>query len=184
MKKISTLLILVFCFANLLFSQNVVREVGLYTTDLNNFGFRFKAGTEDLLFRFTVASLNLSNAEYEFNNQNTKDEDEFGIELACGIEAPVPLTDRFDFFYGGEIAFRHTDEDLVDEDSSSELKFTSYGAGMVLGFSYHLSSRVRLSAEIVPDINFVNIKQGDTKISGWKFEANSRSAGLTLSYRF
>ncbi len=184
MKKISTLLILLFCFANLLFSQNVVREVGLYTTDLNNFGFRFKTGTENLLFRFTVASLNLSNAEYKFNSQNTKDEDEFGIELACGVEAPVPLTDRFDFIYGGEIAFQHENSDIINENSTSQLKFTSYGAGMVLGFSYHLSSRVRFSAEIVPVINFVNIKQGDTKISGWKFEANSQSAGLTLGYRF
>ncbi len=186
MKKLSALLFIVIGLTNLVFSQDVtrIRELGIYTSDFDDFGIRFKTGTNDLMYRFSIASLNLSNAEYDFGSGNIKDEDEFGISLAGGIEIPVSMNDRFDLFYGGEISFQHSNSDIVNEEEVSQLKFTSIGAGAVLGFSYYLSPKVKLSAEVVPGLNFVTVKEDDVEVNGWKFQIDSQTAGITLSFCF
>ncbi|MEN6453911.1 MAG: hypothetical protein ABFD10_06605 [Prolixibacteraceae bacterium] len=186
MKKLSILLVIVAGLTNPVFSQDVIkiRELGIFTSDFNDFGVRFKTGTDDLMYRFSIASLNLSNAEYDFGSGNIKDEDEFGISLAGGVEIPVSMNDRFDLFYGGEISFQHSNSDIVNENSIAQLKFTGIGAGVVLGFSYYLSPKVKLSAEVVPGLNFVTVKEDDKEVSGWKFQMDSQTAGMTLSFRF
>lgn len=187
MKKLFLLLVMIIGMTNFLFSQDLtrIRELGIFTSGFNDdFGVRFKTGTSQLMYRFSVASLNVSNAEYDFGGNNVADEDEFGIALAGGIEIPVSLNDRFDLFYGGELLFQHNNADVVDEEDVSQFKFTGIGAGAVLGFSYYLSPKVKLSAEIIPSLTFVTIKEGDTKVDGWKFEMDSQTAGITLGFLF
>ncbi|MGV8092609.1 MAG: hypothetical protein AB2L24_12180 [Mangrovibacterium sp.] len=187
MKKYSFFLIITVCIANLVFSQNAqkIRELGLYTSDFNNFGIRFKTGTDDLMYRLTALSFSLSNAEYDFGIGTPQDEDEYGFHLAAGIEKPISLSERFDLFYGGEISYQYRNQDvIVDENDNYKLKFNSYGLGVVLGFSYYLSPKIKLSAEVIPGIDFVKIKEDDLEITGWKFGFSNESAGITLSYRF
>jgi hypothetical protein len=186
MKKLSFLLIIAVCTANLVFSQNAqkIRELGLYTSDFNDFGIRFKTGTDDLMFRLTALSFSLSNAEYDFGTGDPVDEDEYGFHLAAGIEKPVSLGERFDLFYGGEVSYQYSNQDGIDEDEEYKLKFNGYGLGVVLGFSYYLSPKVKLSAEIVPGIDFIKVNQDDLEVTGWQFGFSNESAGITLSYRF
>lgn len=188
MRKIIVLLLLSICITSHAFSQTgiTIREIGLFTSDLNSFGVRYKTGTEDLMYRITAFSLTLSNAEFEFSNGSTNDEDEYGFGLAGGIEIPLSLNERFDLFYGGEVAFRYSNRDeVIDEnEAASHLKFASYGLGLVLGCSYYLSPKFKLSVEVIPEFNRIRVKEDDVEVKGWQFEVSSQSAGLTLSYRF
>jgi hypothetical protein len=186
MKKLSVLLFIAIGITNLVFSQDVtkIRELGLYTSDLSDFGIRFKMGTDELMCRFSALSFSLSNAEYDFGSGETKDMDDYGFHLAAGVEKPVSMGERFDLFYGGEISLQYSNEDIIEEDDEYKVKFSSYGLGVVLGFSYYLSPKVKLSAEVVPGLNFIKVKEDDMEVKGWKFEVSNESAGITLSYRF
>jgi len=184
MKKLFFLLFIGIGVTDLVYSQSdKVQELGIFTADFNGFGIRYKVGTNNLLYRFSVASLSMSSAEYDFGSV-TQDEDDHGLALAGGFEIPVSMNDRFEVFYGGEASFQYEDGDMVNEDEISKMKFTGYGLNAVLGFSYSVSPKVKLSAEITPGLTFIKVKEGDLEVSGWKFQFNNQDAVITLGFRF
>ncbi len=186
MKRITVFLLFSVFMANYGLSQDFLRikEIGLFTSDLNSFGIRCKTGTDDLMYRFSAFSLSLSSAEYDFGNGIAQDEDEFGLGLAGGIEKPVSLNERFDLFYGGELSLQYKNSDVVDEEEVSKRKFGSWGLGVVLGCSYYISPKFKLSVEVIPGLTHIRVKEGDLDVTGWKFEVSNQNAGITLSYRF
>jgi hypothetical protein len=187
MKKLSILFVLTFMLLNSLYSQEKTKskEVGLYFSNLNAFGIRYKFGNEKHMFRLTALSLNVGTNKSDNGNGNTQDIKTSGAGMRFGIEFPVKITENFNFYYGGELgaSYSHYKSEITDNDPHTS---NSYGgeAGFVLGFAYIINPSISLSAELVPGFNYSYSKLNETKVSAFGFGISNNSAGLTLSYRF
>ena len=187
MKKLSILFVLTIMLLNSLYSQEEAKskEVGLYFSNLNAFGMRYKFGNEKHMFRLTALSLNIGTNKSDNGNGHTQDIKTSGAGIRFGIEFPVKITEKFNFYYGGELgaSYSHYKSEITDNDPNTA---NSYGgeAGFILGFAYSINPGISLSAEIVPGFNYSYIKQNETKTSIFGFGFSNNSAGLTLAYRF
>jgi hypothetical protein len=187
MKRVSLLFVLTFILLTSLYSQEKTKskEVGLYFSSLDAFGIRYKFGNEKHMFRITALSLNVASNKSDNGNGQTQDIKTSGAGINFGIEFPVKITDKFNFYYGGELgaSYNHYNSEITDNDPNTA---NSYGgeAGFILGFAYSINPSFSLSAEIVPRFYYSYTKQNDTKTSVFGFGFSNNSAALTLGYRF
>lgn len=187
MKRLSILLILSITILNGVYSQekNTSKEVGLYFSNLDAFGFRYKFGNEKRMFRITALALSIGNLKYTEStdfNLNVKDA---GAALNLGLEFPVKIKDNFSLYYGGELRGSYNHNYYTRNNMSSyDVNYFSAGIGFILGFSYHLKSNIVLSAEIVPALNYNQNVNSGVSNETVGFGLDSNAAGITLSYRF
>jgi len=138
-----------------------VREIGVYTSNLSNFGLRYKWGNENIRFRITAA---------DFSFVTSDGTTSFGIGAAVGIEKPKSITEKVSLYYGGQVSAHFY---------SSETDSYSTGIGFIAGASCQLSDAVYLSLECVPSLSFINT--GSENVFSLDI---SNSAGITLGFRF
>lgn len=172
---------------NGLYSQekNTLKEVGIYFSNLDAFGVRYKFGNEKRMFRLTALSLSIG----QFKNTNADGSwqkmTNSGVGLSAGIEFPVYITDNLMFYYGGELSGSYSHSKNVTSPYNTNISNANQaGIGFVLGLSHRISSNILLSAEIVPGLFYSDSKTEGAKTAGIGFGLNSNSAGITLSYRF
>jgi len=195
MKRISVLLVLTFILLNSLYSQekNTSKEIGIYFSNLDAFGIRYKFGNEKRMFRLTALSLSVGNYSTKVVNGTNLDLTRAGAGLNVGVQFPVRITDVFSFYYGGELrgSFSHLKANTSPITSNTMNAFNA-GIGLVLGFSHSFQSNITVSAEIVPGFSYsktVNDNNGtsgatNTKTTGFGFALDSNAAGITIGYRF
>jgi len=190
MKRLSILLVLTIILLNSLYSQerNTMKEVGIYFSNFDAFGIRYKFGNEKHMFRITALSLNFGDSKYKNINGTGVNQNETlgGIGLNVGLEFPTELTENFNFYYGGELSgsYSYNKSQRIGNDANKSNYYRA-GIGFVMGFSYRISSNILLSAEIVPCLNYsANTNNSSTTSTRIGFDLNNNSAGITLSYKF
>jgi len=99
MKRLSILLVLIICFLHNVDSQekSKSKEIGIYFSNLDAFGIRYKSGNEIAMFRLTAVSLSLGSSSDDNGNGITQDRySGFGLNL--GLEFHVKINDQFNFY--------------------------------------------------------------------------------------
>lgn len=196
MKKLTLILAVVLIQFDIAHGQSKIQELGLAYSGNNYFGVRYQLGTEKFLVRLTA--LNIGGTSLRFKDDNTvhKYIDQ-GIGLNLGIIKQTSIFDDVNFYYG--VDFLSSFSNYINSYSNgiftkSENKTTTAGLGCVLGFAYHFSKHVSLSAEILPAIwyslekdsntNGTTVSTHSSHSTGYGFNRYSNSyANLTLSFR-
>lgn len=187
MKKYFFLLSLSFIVMAVSFSQEArtkIREIGLFTSDLNSFGIRYKSGTANGLLRLTAVALSAGKSTDDFNT-STNSRINVGFGLNVGAEIPVKLSEQFSFNYGGEFQGLYSyNLSKSTGIADSKTNYYRYGIGFVAGFSYILKSNLVISAELVPSFAYNYQKTSTTKNKSYGFSLNNYGAGISIGYRF
>lgn len=168
-----------------------VREVGLNFSNLNNFGIRYKCGTEKTLLRLTLLSINgssnASDVGLDLSNQSN-----LGFGFNIGFEKRKVINEKFDFYYGLDLLTSYNYSTFKQYDTNRETWSASPGLGLVLGLRYKISNEFNISAEVVPSFRYSTGNTSSTlngvtqewPTSGYSYGINNSSASLTLAYRF
>ncbi len=163
-----------------------IREIGLYTKNLSDFGIRYKTGNEKLLYRFTSTLIDFTHANYS-DRPYIESSSSFGMSFSVGIEKHIPVDKRFGFFYGTDFGFGFgyqkqtpVDPDATDYKSNS----IDFSLGAILGCKYNLADNVSMAAEFVPGIVYERSTIEDSTINTWNFSLNSGYVGITFGYQF
>lgn len=168
-----------------------VREVGLNFSNLNNFGIRYKCGTDKTLLRLTLLSINgssnVSELGPDLNNQSN-----LGFGFNIGFEKRKVINEKFDFYYGLDLLTSYNYSTFEQYDTNRETWSASPGLGLVLGLRYKISNEFNISAEVVPSFRYSTSNTSSTfngvtqewTNSGYSYGINNSSASLTLAYRF
>jgi hypothetical protein len=208
-KLLLVLLVLSLTFSISAQQSKKIKEVGIVFSDLDNFGFSYKTGTDRQLYRFNALFLSGSkfnvendfgdnyNSTYDVSNQDNV----FGFNVSVGKEFRKSLSSRVDFRYGLDLSFnmRNTTDKNTYINSQSVLELRSNktstyqpGVNLVLGLNYRLSDQFVLGAEVLPYFGYefgerkttIDSDEYVQKISGYSFNLSSSSLLLSLAYRF
>jgi hypothetical protein len=185
MKKLS-LSILLALIATLFVNaqdQTRTREIGLYTgtiKDLSNMGLRFKFGTEKSMFRITFVSLNYNGYKSDDNSAKSTN---LGGGVKFGIEKPITLNDRFNFYYGPQLGGSYAVSKASTTNSEAKNSDAEVSLGCIAGLTFKLVDKIYLSLEIVPSLSYLSSKSDDSTTSIVQFN-NYNNAGLIIGFRF
>lgn len=168
-----------------------VREVGLNFSNLNNFGIRYKCGTDKTLLRLTLLSINGSSNVSELG-PDLSNQSNLGFGFNIGFEKRKVINEKFDFYYGLDLLTSYNYNKLEQYDTNRETWSASPGLGLVLGLRYKISNEFNISAEVVPSFRYSTSNTSSTfngttqewTNSGYSYGINNSSASLTLAYRF
>lgn len=178
------------------------KEAGLTFRSLNGFGFTYRTGTNEALWRFSSVFLSGNNQKNESDSLVSEIKDfTFGLQL--GREIRKPLSDNFELRYGLDLALRYStrsndfdDLSISDYDRFTEDKLYSAGINLILGINYKISENFIGGVEVSPDIYYQTgkryesiyyINDGDEivyDISGFNYGFSSSSVLLSIVYRF
>ena len=170
-----------------------VREVGIAFSNLDNFGFTYKTGTEKSLWRFSTLSLNGTNTKSvdDFPGLQQKT---FGLRLSAGKEFRKMIVDDLYLRYGLDLVFTYSSQKIDNSRISYQETDRNYSPGMniVLGLNYNINEKIVLGAELLPYFTYtrssnkkvddnIETKSGYNKTS---YGVSNQSVLLTLAYRF
>jgi hypothetical protein len=195
MKK--TLIILIaLTFSTFVMAQEKttkLKEVGLTFRNLDQFGFSYKVGTSNELWRFNALSFSGGSGDYEEGDYN-KDSKSFDFIFSVGKEYRKLIAKNMEFRYGADLSFGYSYV-KGSSGSDSERKSNNYypGINMVLGVNYIINDHIILGAEIMPSIDYSFRKRTNKNNDGEKttnkdnnfsYGFDSSSVLLSLAYRF
>ncbi len=155
-----------------------VKEVGLVFTGLNsNFGFTFKTGNENALWRFTA--LNLTGNRKPILNK---------VSLRYGMDL------GFNFSYSNETFKNSNNGTTIYETEDKRIIYTPE-IKFLLGVSYLLNDKIIVGAEILPEISYKigsstqerklpNPDKTEKDISGFGYGFSNNSVRFSIAYRF
>jgi len=182
-------------------SSSAVNEVGFTFSSLNNFGLTYRTGTQQAVWRFTTLASSVGSTEQDAPTQ-TLSTDAFSFDLAAGRELRRPITEKFEFRFGGDLGLRfsrfetETDDKVGNLDTSSEENLVTPRFNLVLGFNYVFASKIVMGAEILPQVSYTtgtrkerspNLNNGaerETDISNFQFLLTNSSVLHSIAYRF
>jgi len=172
MKKLLSVFFCAFILHCSGFSQRVV-EYGLTFRNVDNFGFIYKRGSENHLFRLSLLSLNnvsqQDNGQFAFHGttlnsyDNSSDRKNFGFGVGVGYEFKAKLSDNFSFVYGPQIGYSFLKDkyepevriiDPTNFITSETSKVNRFQLSMILGFNYCINDKFSFSAEIYPGYTY------------------------------
>ncbi len=201
MKK-NLLILLFFCQLPTLHAQERTRqrEVGLVFSGLDRFGFTYRVGRPNSLWRFSsVFGGGSSSSEVNSNSKTEFTSNSFG--LTSGREFRKTLAENISFRFGVDIIYeysgfaRNTDDltGLIN-DTMLDRKKHSFGMGIALGLNYVVGKHFTIGAEILPSFTFTTGTEIEktsftttstaTELSGFNYIISSGSAALSVVYVF
>ena len=156
MKKLLVTLILTFLFAGNIFSQDSSKsnEIGVYFTSTYRYGIRYKHGNENLMFRITALRFSSDSYDSEYNTGEQYESDEIGFGLNLGMEIPISITEKFNFFYGPELSGEYSYDEEKYVDNYTYRKVYEFGLGFIMGFAYKINTELLISVELVPSLYY------------------------------
>jgi hypothetical protein len=176
-----------------------VHEIGLTFANFDNFGIRYKTGSEKTLLRITLLAmnLNLNNNWGEDKDSTTHKSNGYGTGIRIGFEKPIHVAKNFNLYYGldfvGNFDFQTSKDDYPYAHSESTSWSVSPGVAFVFGGSYDVGEHLRFSAEIAPSLSYtyqhntttINDQPEVITQSGHVFFGFSNyGASITVAYRF
>jgi hypothetical protein len=167
------------------------KELGLMISE-SNFGIRYKTGTENMLVRLTLFSVNGATSTMQTNPDRKDISNNFGIGFGAGFEKRKPVTDGLYLYIGPELfgRYTHTGQKSKPVSNNYSSNGISAGLGCVMGFHYGITDKINISSEIIPYISYYYSKEsmsqnetdGVYKYSGFKYGLNDYSINLTVSF--
>lgn len=178
-----------------------IREAGLTFRNLDNFGFSYKVGTKQSLWRINAVSLsgNSDNRNYDDSSDDT-DSKRFGLGFSVGKEYRKQIAKNFEYRYGLDFSFAYNYSKNTQINYSQYSQYNnSYteksnlftpGVNLVFGLNYILGENLILGAELMPYITYTfgksSVEDYDTTTdySNFSYGFDSSSVLLSLAYRF
>ena len=173
-----------------------IKEIGLAFSNLDEFGFVYKVGHENSMWRFNVISLNKSKSEVEQEYDLDKEYKNSGFSFSVGKEYYNNLAPKFQFKYGWDVFYgfnKSKEKELTTNSFTStdkiENKNRYSGVSLVLGINYPINDHIVLGAEVTPSLKWhkSNREVNDEKTyesTGHSWGFSNHDARITLSYRF
>ncbi len=165
------------------------KEIGVSFSDLNNFGFTYKFGTNKSLWRINTLLANGSNRTDEIGNIE-RTSNTIGFGLRFGKEFRKSITDKLELRTGGDVSFYFnrnkitTKDPFFFNDITNENKTYRTGLNFVFGFNYLLSKEFIIGAEVLPGFSYARTEGGGNETNGFDYGLSNSSALLSLAYRF
>ena len=173
-------------------------EFGITFSSLNNFGLRYKYGSEKTRFRFSLLSLNLASLnEYGRKVDSSEHKQQYyGAGLRIGFDKRIPLFSTFTLLLGGEVGvtydYLHDKYEIKGSTPNESTRWTvSPGISFIFGVNYVVKDHLVLGAEINPTLSYT---YGITKTkapteyerttNNIGFNLVTSGAGLYIAYRF
>jgi len=184
-------LILVPLFSDAQDVNTRTRELGINLSG-PTFGIRYRAGNESTLLRLTLLSISGSTYNYKSPSNTKSKNSSQGLGFNFGFEKRKPISDDLNIYFGSDLLTSY--ERNIDKHDSPSQTYTSLsfspGLGLVLGFNYKISSKINISAEVMPSISYSFSKTtGDnegtiTKYTSTGLNYGLRSNGINLTLSF
>ena len=196
MKHIITTLLLAFTFGLKAFAQDSTyqfkeTELGVRMSDFNDFGFIYKKGKSQEIYRRIRASA--------FNFSYIGSTAQIGLQTAIGKEKRSLIGERLQFIQGPELALAisYFSEGTFTYSASngffsgvSEIEvsgggstfFVSPAIGYVLGFQYEINDKFLLSLETIPSLQFILFSGIESPIVNLGF--STQAVAITVAHKF
>jgi len=134
-----------------------IRELGVNLSG-STFGISYKTGNKNTPFRLTLLSLVGSSSNYKSPPNNEHKNNSQGIGFNFGLEKRKLISDDLNIYYGSDLLTSYQRNVNKDDYESHSQTYTtlsfSPGLGLFLGFAYEISSKINISAEIMPSISY------------------------------
>jgi hypothetical protein len=194
MKKISfVIVVLVFMqYSSVAQEANSrIRELGINLSG-STFGIRYKAGNENTLFRVSLLSLGGSSSKYLSASNIESTDNSQGLGFNFGFEKRKLVSDNLNFYYGSDLLTsyqRHISKNGSPTQTNKGFSF-SPGLGLLLGFNFKISSKINISAEVMPSISYSIYKSSSefngttNKTSSTRFDYGLGTNGVNLTLSF
>ena len=181
--------------------ENKQKEVGLAFRNFDEFGFTFKTGSSNSLWRFNTLLISGYHEEENADSRLTTIEN-IGFGFKMGKEFRKSITENLDFRYGADLSFRYTKSKNETDDKSIDNHYriherTTYepGINIVLGFNYNINENFIVGGELLPSFSYKtgkskeknyysNYDEIESDISGFSYGLSNSSVLLTLAYKF
>ncbi len=180
------------------------REIGLMFNNLNNFGFTYRIGTEQSLWRFQgllfSGSSNTASTSSTVNQEIVNREtvsNNFSARLQAGKEFRKPITKQLQARYGIDIQTTGSilkAEEKLDGTLTSLIKTQTLGVGsnLVFGLNLLLGTDWKIGAEWLPGVTYSMEKRytttssntTDTNLKGLVYGASIANSHLSIIYTF
>jgi hypothetical protein len=171
------------------------RELGLAFSNLDNFGLRYKTGTQKTMLRLTAVVLNL---RLDHNYGRTQDSIDnkmtgAGAGFGIGFEKHITLVEHFDLLLGSDLGFSYNYTKVNSNGYKSTQWTVVPSLKFVFGAAYQVGQHIVLSAEITPGFyydygknTFTNSTNPEVEgtINNFWFGFANNPATITLAYRF
>jgi hypothetical protein len=205
MKKITLFTLgIFFLAANFSFAQDQnplkVRELGLTFSNLDNFGLRFKCGSEKTLLRLTALLVNLNlNNEYGRTQDSIDNKSAgYGFEFRVGFEKRIVVVPKFNLILGSDLgigynynyvkyesSYYYQNQDRTQWNVTPAIYF-------VFGAAYHIGAYFIVSAELTPYLSYsfgkvtqtFSATETVTTQNRFAFGVSNGGASITIAYRF
>jgi hypothetical protein len=178
------------------------RELGLVLYGFDHFGFSYKTGSAQSLWRFKTLFSSGSTMKEESENKEIK----YGsnaVGISIGKEFRSKLMNNLEFRYGADISFQYSinkNQTNITTNPKSVFKNTDTrytpGINAVIGLNYVLKDRFVIGAELLPYFSYYtgkskNETSNDTNnssissnISGFNYGLNISYVLISFAYRF
>ena len=181
-------------------SQEIAKqkEIGVTFRSFDNFGFVFKTGKSNAMWRFNTILGSVTTDDIDQDSLNVN-RNGLNIGLNAGREWRKPIQEKLELRYGFDLGYNYkiSESDLNDvstnnQDFSISQKSSGYGVNTVIGVNYLLGKSVVLGLEVLPAINYtksivktnsINLTQKEER-SGFNYGFSNTSATVSLLYRF
>lgn len=179
-----------------------VREVGLITSDLNNFGFTFRKGNQRSVFRFNAFTTSLSSNDITDNiNDDKFTRSNFDFGLRIGKEWRTSVSEKLEIRTGFDLGYSYSQQkdERLDPATQSVVieefltKSSETGVNFVFGFNFLFGDGFVLGGEVLPGYYYRTLDV-ESKLStvtnvirteeGATFDLSTSSLRLSLLYRF
>lgn len=210
MKRVFSLIILSALTSTLSFGQESqkVREAGITFRNLDSFGFTYRFGNTNSVWRLSGMSASGSMSQYDFTDSLNapSNSSNFGIAVGFGREKRINIVDNLDLRLGGLIhgryRFRYSMQELTTtmpdgSTVSSELERTTneytVGASFILGFNYNIKNKLIVGIEVLPGVSYtmsendreVQLSDNVTQnVNTFGYDVGLSTTTLSLVYRF
>ncbi len=170
-----------------------VKEVGMTLNSFNNFGFTYRLGNQNSVWRFSSFWLNGRHSKSE-NFGQTNEQRSIGASLAVGKEFRKPVNDKLEFRYGTELFASYTENMYDYRNTATPYYGNSYqfnksvGLNFVFGFNYLINENFVAGLELTPGVSYFrndfenNVNDQYEDGISWGF--NQNFAALSLILRF
>lgn len=174
-------------------TNSSIKELGINLSG-STFGIRYKTGNENTLFRLTLLSLRGSSYNYKSPSSNESRSNSHGLGFNFGFEKRKLISDGLNIYFGSDFLTSYQRNRSKNEYTSYSATYTdlslSPGLGLVLGFNYEISSRINISAEVMPSISYTFTKSTNnndgtiTKSTSTGLNYGLRTSGVNLTLSF
>lgn len=170
-----------------------VKEVGMTLHSLNNFGFTYRIGNQNSVWRFSSLWLNGRHTKSE-NFGQTNEQRSIGVSVAVGKEYRKSIKEQLEFRYGAELfgsyqENNYTYSNLITPNYTANSQIgTSAGLSFIFGFNYLINSNFLVGLELNPSVSYFRndyeVNSGDFYEDGIDWGLSQNAAALSIIFRF